>query len=133
MLDDDLVLGLDVALAAELLESVLRTDVERKFCKERHREVAEVCLVLDACVKHLSEEEECERDSAAKDKGCEDDHLFVRAHRSRGTARADDQTGVSYVHQGCELVVFTLLEKEGVEVLGDLLLTLERKELEFLS
>ena len=69
----------------------------------------------------------------AEYKGSEKDHHLVWRHRVRRTVRVHDDTCVADVDQCCKLVLFTLLKKEGVEVLGDLLLTLDREELELLT
>ena len=117
----------------ELPESFLRAFVSRELREERHREVAKVSLGLDAGVEHLHEEEIGERKAQAENQGGKDDHLPVWRDRGSGACRAHDQTGVADVDKGCEFVLLTFLEKEDIEVLDHLLLTLKREELEFPS
>ena len=117
----------------ELLEAVFLSDVARNLCEERNREVSEVALCLDCVVEHPLEEVYRERNTHTEHERSEEDHHLVRSDWVAGTVRVHDHAGVADVDEGCELVLLTLLEEEHVQVLGDLLLTLDGEELELLA
>ena len=90
-------------------------------------------LVLDGCVQTRLEEEEGERSAESHHQRHKEDHHLVRSNRVARTVRVHDDASVTDVDQSRKLVLLTLLEEEHVKILGNLLLTLDREELELLT
>ena len=134
LLHDDLAGWLVVPFEdIELAELVFLSCKTWDLRKERRRNMSEISLCLDCVVKDSDEEEECEWETEAKDKGCKQDHHLIWSHRAVRAVRVHDHSCVTYVDQSCKLVLLTLLKEEHIQVLHDLLLTLDGEELELLA
>ena len=80
----------------------------------------------------FEEEENHERTSEAKHQHRQSHHLLARGNRLLRTIRTHYDPCVSHIDKGCKFIFLTLLQKEHIQVLCDLLLTLQCHEMNLL-
>ena len=105
----------------------------RNFGEERNLEAFKVTAALDTGIKLSDKEEDTEGDTCAQNKSDENNHLRIGRYRTRTGDRRHDHTSVGDIDQRSNLVLLTFLEKVDIQLLLDLLLTLDGEEFELLS
>ena len=133
--------GLHVYLGIGIVEAVRTKSLPvvsskthlRNLRQEGNGGLTEVGPSLDGIVQNPEQIEYSIGNTETENESHEKDHHLVRCHRTGSTGRFLDETGIGNGKEALKLVFLPFLEKEDVELLLNLLLTLYGKELELLT